>query len=336
MDQFNMSMPGESQIGLPGNHIVERIKQEAGIEMQLGPLAAFGIGAGLSFLGGMSAKSSANKAKNAENAFYFKKWSEYDMPAYKMSGDKLIADRDFIIEGINLKAANEKKFANFKDQNNLRAYQQQLKIRTYQHEQKTRLFQKSEHLYGQSILQAKEQAALQMKETKQQFAFQNEDRIIESIQKKGELAVTSQTGRSAVKAAQSEMYDQGRQIAIMTESLISADKNTRMGLRDFMRKADAQRMLRPEIGPEPLKPLKTPLHDYQLPRALQPFDFGPEPIQGVSFQQVPSTLGVLAGAASAGFNAYAAQTSGTNNFQTPNYGGSYLHQTPSPTWGVNN
>ena len=273
--------------------------------------------AGLTYLSGRENQKSAKKAKNAENEFYFKKWSEYDMPAYKMSGDKLIADRDFIIEGINLKAANEKKFAAFQDQNNLRAYQQQLKIRTYQHEQKTRLFQKSEHLYGQSIQQAKEQAALQMKETKQQFAFQNEDRIIESIQKKGELAVTSQTGRSAVKAAQSEMYDQGRQIAIMTESLISADKNTRMGLRDFMRKADAQRMLRPEIGPEPLKPLKTPLHDYQLPRALQPFDFGPEPIQGVSFQQVPSTLGILASSASAGFSAYAAQTPGTNSFNAP-------------------
>ena len=288
--------------------------------------------AGLSYLSGRSAQKSAKKAENEENDFYEKKWAEYDMPAYKMSGDKLIADRDFIIEGINLKVANERKFANFQDQNNLRAYQQQLKIRNYQHEQQKRLYQKSEHLYGQSLQQAQEQAALQMKETKQQFAFQNEDRIIESIQKKGELAVTSQTGRSAVKAAQSEMYDQGRQIAIMTESLISADKNTRMGLRDFMRKADAQRMLRPEAPPEPLKPLKTPLHDYQLPRALQPFDFGPEPIQGVSFQQVPSTLGVLAGAASAGFSAYAGATSGTNT--TTNYGGSYTHQTPSPTWGV--
>ena len=285
--------------------------------------------AGLGLLSGRDNKKQAKKAKNEENAFYKKKLDEYDMPGWQMSADKLIADRDFIIEGINLKAANERKFANFKDQNNLRAYQQQLKIRNYQHEQQKRLYQKSERLYGQSIQQAQEQAALQMKETKQQFAFQNEDRIIESIQKKGELAATSQTGRSAVKAAQSEIYDQGRQIAIMTESLISADKNTRMGLRDFLRKADAQRMLRPEIGPEPLKPLKTPLHDYQLPRALEDFDFGPKPIQGVSFQQVPSTLGVLAGAASAGFSAYAASTPGTSSFnstgtQVGNMGGMYV------------
>ena len=279
------------------------------------------IGAGIGFIQSKSAQSSAKKAKNAENAFYFKKWSEYDMPAYKMSGDKLRADVAFMTEGVKLKQANEIKFRDFQHQNNLRAYHQQLKIRTFQHEQQKRLFQKSEHLYGQSVQQAHEQAAIQRQETKQSFAFQNEDRIIESIQRKGELAVTSQTGKSAVKAAQAELYNQGRQVAIMTESLISADRNTRMGLRDFLRKADAQRMLRPEAPPEPIKPVKAPLHDYQMPRALQDFDFGPPPIQGVSFTQVPSMGSVLAGAASAGFSAYAANTTGTNNFD-PGYSNS--------------
>ena len=297
--------------------------------MTLGGTEAVLISAGLNLVGGLFGKKSASKQKKAEDAFYEKKWLEYDMPAWQMSKDKLISDRDWIIESIKLKQANEKKFADFKDQNNLRAYHQQLKIRTFQHEQQKRLYRKSEQLYGQSVQQAHEQAAIQMQETKQQFAFQNEDRIIESIQKKGELAATSQAGRSAVKAAQAELYDQGMQVAIMTESLISADRNTRMGLRDFLRKADAQRMLRPEAPPEPLKPLKTPLHDYQLPRALEDFDFGPKPIKGVSFTQVPSTLGILAGAASAGFSAYAAQTPGTNNFnstgtQVGNMGGMYV------------
>ena len=100
--------------------------------------------AGLQAVSGLAAKSSANKAKNAENAFYKKKLDEYDMPGWQMSADKLKADHAFMVEGINLKAANEKKFADFKDANNLRAYQQQLKIRTYQHEQKLRLFHKSE------------------------------------------------------------------------------------------------------------------------------------------------------------------------------------------------
>ena len=268
----------------------------------------------ISLFQGHQNKKAADKAKGDENAFYKKKLDEYDMPAWQMSGDKLRADVDHIIEGIKLKQANEIKFRDFQHQNNLRAYHQQLKIRTFQHEQQKRLFQKSERLYGQSVQQAHEQAAIQRQETKQSFAFQNEDRIIESINRKGELAVTSQTGKSAVKAAQAELYDQGRQVAIMTESLISADRNTRMGLRDFLRKADAQRMLRPEAAPEPIKPVKSPLHDYQMPRALEDFDFGPKPIQGVSFTQVPSMGSVLAGAASAGFSAYAANTPGTNSF----------------------
>ena len=275
----------------------------------------------ISGIGGFFGRKSAKKQKNAEDAFFKKKHLEYDMPSYEMYGDKLRADVAFMTEGVKLKAANEKKFAAFKDKNNLRAYHQQLKIRTFQHEQQKRLFQKSERLYVQSVQQAQEQAAIQRQETKQSFAFQNEDRIIESIQRKGELAATSQAGRSAVKAAQAELYDQGRQVAIMTESLISADRNTRMGLRDFLRKADAQRMLRPEAPPEPLKPLKTPLHDYQLPRALEDFDFGVAPMKGVSFTPVPSMGSVLAGAASAGFSAYAAATPGTPTFD-PGYSNS--------------
>ncbi len=287
----------------------------------------------ISGIGGFFGRKSAKKQKKAEDAFYEKKWLEYDMPSYEMFGDKLRADVAFMTEGVKLKAANEKKFAAFKDKNNLRAYHQQLKIRTFEHEQKKKLYRKSEHLYAQSIQQAQDQAAIQMQETKQQFAFQNEDRIIESIQKKGELAATSQAGRSAVKAAQVELYDQGRQVAIMTESLISADRNTRMGLRDFLRKADAQRMLRPEKGPEPLKPLKTPLHDYQLPRALEDFDFGVAPMKGVSFTPIPSMGSVLAGAASAGFSAYAAATPGTNSFDIHKVNNTVPLQSPTAGYG---
>ena len=289
--------------------------------------------AATSFISGIFGRKSAKKAKNAEDAFYQKKWEEYDMPAWLMSKDKLIADVAFMTEGIKLKQANEIKFRDFQHQNNLRAYHQQLKIRTFQHEQQKRLYRKSERLYGQSVQQAHEQAAIQMQETKQSFAFQNEDRIIESINKKGELAATSQAGRSAVKAAQAELYDQGRQVAIMTESLISADRNTRMGLRDFLRKADAQRLLRPEAPPEPIKPVEAPLHDYQMPRALEDFDFGPQPIKGVSFQQVPSMGSVLAGAASAGFSAYAANTPGTNTFNSNQINTSSLGNIYSPTAG---
>ena len=77
-----------------------------------------------------------------------------------------------------------------------------------------------------------------------------------------------------------------------------------------MTQADAQRMLRPTKAPDPLKPLKTPISERILPRALEEFDFGPKPIQGVSFQQVPSMFSTIASAASAGFSTYTTATYG--------------------------
>jgi len=272
------------------------------------------VAGGLNFVSGIFGRRSASKQRNAEEAFLQKKYDEYDLPLWGMQRDRLIADRDELIRSIELKQANELKLAAFKDQNNLRNYQQQLKIRNYQIDQQNRLYHKSERLYGQSIQQAKEQAGRQWRETKQKFAFQNEDKIIESIQKKGELAATSQTGRSAAKAFQSELYKRGRETAILTESLISANEQTRSQLKDFYRKADAQRMLRPEAPPEPLQPLATPVADYEMPRALEDFDFGPQPIKGVATTQVPSMGSVIAGAAGAGFSAYAQTTAGTTSF----------------------
>lgn len=297
------------------------------------------ISAGIGFIRSKSAQSSAKKAKNKEEAFLQKKYDEYDLPMWNMGKDRLIAQRDEIIRGIELKQRNELKLAAFKDKNNLRNYQQQLKIRSYQIDQQNRLFNKSERLYGQSVMDATERKALQERETYQQMAFENEDNIIESIIKKGELSVKSQAGASSNKAMQSLIADGGRQHAILTESLLSANNNTRMQYKQFLTKADANRMLRPEAPPEPLKPLDTPVADYEMPRALQDFDFGPKPIKGVSTTQVPSFVSTLASAAGAGFNAYAASTAGTSSFpgggNTNNYGGSFIHQTPSPTWGVN-
>ena len=278
------------------------------------PTTAIAISAGLNFVGGLFGRKSAKKQKNKEEAFLQKKYDEYDLPLWNMGKDRLIAQRDEIIRGIELKQRNELKLAAFKDKNNLRNYQQQLKIRSYQIDQQNRLFNKSERLYGQSIMDATERKALQERETYQQMAFENEDNIIESIIKKGELSVKSQAGASSNKAMQSLIADGGRQHAILTESLLSANNNTRMEYKQFLTKADANRMLRPEAPPEPLKPLATPVADYEMPRALQDFDFGPKPIKGVATTQVPSFASTLASAVGAGFSAYAQQTAGTNSF----------------------
>ena len=310
-DQFNMSMPGEPQIGLPGNHMVDRIKQESGVEMQWGWAAA---SFGLSLVSGLSAKSKAKKAKNAEEAFLQKKYEEYDLPMWNMNKDKLIAQRDEIIRSIELAQRNEQKRADFQDANNLRNYQHSLKIREMKYQNDVMLKQRSDFFTDKAIESGIAQQKQQDFETHQQYAFENEENIVASIIAKGEAAATSQTGRSSVKALQSMIADEGRQVAIMTENIINARKDSRARLNDFLIQQEAGRMLEPSRGIAPLKPLPTPVSEYELPRALEEFDFGPQPIQGVSTMQIPSTLGIIAGAASKGASIMANNYTGKSDF----------------------
>ena len=296
---------------------------------------AVAISAGASLLSGFFGRRSARSARNREEAFLQKKYDEYDLPLWNMGKERLIAERDEMIRAIELTQRNEKALAEFKDKNNLRNWRHQLKIQEAQHQGQLELFRRSNFFADQAIGSAQEQAAMERHETRQQFAFQNEANIIESIQLKGEMRATSQTGRSAVKAAQSALADEGRQVAILTENIVSADRSSRMRLRDFVLKTEAGRMLRPSKPIAPLKPLETPLAEYQLPRALEDFDFGPQPIKGVSTVQVPSWGSVIAGAATSAASTYATAKFGNSSFDqptnTPTGGGTNLNTYSVPS-----
>jgi len=290
----------------------------------------FVAAAGLQLAGGLAARSSAKKARNKEEAFLLKKYEEYDLPGWEFGKQRLIANRDEQIRGIQLAARNELKLAEFKDKNNLRNYQQRLKIANYEHQAKMGQFRKSESLYHRAVGEARDQKRISDEENRAKFAYQNEDRILESIRLKSEMMAKGQTGMSSVEAMQSQIAESGSELAILTRNIMSADRESRMQLRTFMTQADAQRMLRPTKAPDPLKPLKTPISERILPRALQEFDFGPKPIMGVATTQVPSMFGTIANAAGAGFSAYAQSTAGTSSGigsggggNTNLYGGSY-------------
>jgi hypothetical protein len=67
----------------------------------------------------------------------------------------------------------------------------------------------------------------------------------------------------------------------------SMTKNTRRVLQDIMRDktsadltAFASKMLEPGEIPEPIKAAPIPAPDYDLPRQLQEYDFGPQPVMG--------------------------------------------------------
>ena len=275
------------------------------------------VSGGISLIGGLFGKKSASKQKAAEEAFLQKKYTEYDLPLWEMQKEKLTAQRDEIIRGILLQQRNEKSLAEFEDKNNLRNYAQSLKIREAKYQNDVTLKRRSDFFTNKAIQSGISQQQEEEFQTRQQYAFENEENIVESIMKKGELAVTSQSGKSSIKALQSQLFDEGRQMAIMTENLITARKDSRARLNDFLLQQEAGRMLEPSRGIAPLKPLAKPLAEYEMPRALEEFDFGPKPIKGVATTQVPSFGSVLANAAGAGFSAYSTAKFGNNTYQPP-------------------
>ena len=278
------------------------------------------VSAGVSILGAFGARNDAKKARNREEAYLEKKYLEYDLPGWEFGKQRLVANRDEQIRQIQLAARNELKLAEFKDKNNLRNYQQRLKIANYEHQAKMGQFRKSESLYHRAVGEARDQKRIRDEETRANFAYQNEDRIVESIRLKSELMAKGQSGQSAVENFQSQIAESGSELAILTRNIVSADRESRMQLRTFMTQADAQRMVRPTKAPDPLKPLKTPISERILPRALQEFDFGVKPIKGIAATPVPSMFSTVASAASAGFSAYNSFTEGTSSFKTQDKG----------------
>lgn len=264
----------------------------------------FPWGAVVTGLGILSSRNDSKKAANKEEAYMLKKWAEYDVPGWKMDGQRLIANRDEKIREIQLAARNELKLAEFKDKNNLRNYHQRLKIANYEHQAKMGQFRKSESLYHRAVGEARDQKRIQDEENRAKFAYQNEDRILESIRLKSEMMAKGQTGMSSVESMQSQIAESGSELAILSRNMMSADRESRMQLRTFMTQADAQRMIRPTKAPDPLKPLKTPISERMLPRALEDFDFGVKPIKGIASTPVPSMFTTLASAAGVGFSAY--------------------------------
>ena len=272
------------------------------------------ISTGANLLSGFFGRRSAKKQRRREEAFLQKKYDEYDLPMWNMQKERLIAERDEMIRSIELTQLNEKNLAEFKDKNNLRNWRQQLKIQNAQHQGQLELYRRSNYFADEAIGSAKKQAAIEQFETRTQYAFQNEANLIESIEKKGQMRASGKAGVSAAKAAQSQLADEGRQLAILTENILSADRSSRMRLRDFVLKTEAGRMLKPSEPIKALKPLETPLAEYQLPRELQDFDFGPKPIKGIATTQVPSMGSVIAGAATAAASTYATAKFGNSSF----------------------
>ena len=260
--------------------------------------AVLGLGSAIFGMASSSASTSAQN-KAIENQY------KYDLQAWKYSKGRLRADRRHNVEQWRYNVQNEETLGAFKDATNLQDWQYQTRIQQAEYAQQLKQYAKSEQIYGQQLnfnelarSAAVEAEYRKLEDATNELAFQNQDIIIKALQAEGATAVKGQVGRSADKAEQAEFASFGRNQAILAQSLISAQADSQGALRKIANDkfgadlaAEANRMLAPERGIEPPKPLTTPRAKYLQPRKLTKADFGPKPIKGAKADMAAGILG---------------------------------------------
>ena len=264
---------------------------ESGLEMNIIG-AVLGIGASLI---GSAASSSAAKGQERAAKKQAEQQYKYDKKKYKMSKERLEADRDFTLEGIQINQRNEKTVADLKDQVALDNYESQIKQRELRIKQNTKQFAKSSELYSQQRTFNDYASRSAVRGEQQRFneqlkaaAFENQDLIIQSLQERGAIQARGQSGNSIGRLATNAVGALGRNQAIIQEQILGGRRARDQGIDKVNSQklgADIQAFANLMIPAEdplmPVAPRQTPLSEYQLPRELQDFDFGPEPMKGV-------------------------------------------------------
>ena len=261
------------------------------------PAWAIGIGTavnvGMGIWGGNKAANAAAEQAEAQNKATHARY-QYDLNMWDMKKSQLNAERQEAIDRIMSEARNEGKIRAYKDAAAEDQYQYALKIRNAQQASNEAAYQRSSDIFHDTTdlnqLSAKagmDSEIIKLQEEWDGQAFDRNEAYLEAIQNEGKLRARGASGRSASKAIQSTMADYGRQMEMLNASMDSMGRNTRAVLEEIIRDktsadlvAYASKMLDPGVLPEPLKQQPIPVAEYTLPRALQQYDFGPQPVKG--------------------------------------------------------
>ena len=255
--------------------------------------AALGVGLGGQIHGGGKQAEAARTEAELNNQAAYRQYG-YDMQLWDLNKQKILADRNHAYNEILIRKANEGKQADFQDASNQQQYNQQLLIRNLEQSSNEQQFEKSEQIYSgqiglnqESEITARDAEFRALQDIRTEQAFDQEEAFIDSLINEGKLRARGVQGRSAMKGYQVTAADFGRQVAQLNEAFSGAGRNTQAVLREIATDkasadlaAEAQRMLDPGVLPMPVQPLATPRAEWQLPRALGEFDFGPEPVLG--------------------------------------------------------
>ena len=299
------------------------------------------VGIASSFFGGRAAKKQADKAAKAANEARAAQYG-YDLERYFMDRSKLQSDHATAVEGVLIAQRNDQRLGNFSDAERAARYNYDLQIRNAEQKSLNEQYIRSDQLYNEQLKfnYLSERAAMggeyrKLKDIYTEDAFERNEAYIESIVLEGQARAKGGFGRSAAKQAQAMNAADARVDAQLSESMTSYRRNTRAVLKDIIRDrkgadlaAYAQKMLDPGELPMPIVPYRTVRSEFQLPRELQRFDFGPQPIMGARAVSSISSGQVWAGvgsAAAAGLGAMAAATAS----KTSSGGSGY---TPAGGW----
>jgi hypothetical protein len=220
---------------------------------------------------------------------------------------------DYLRQDTKLQRGNIREVAKYQDATNQRDYAYSLAIRDYDFKNQQRQFNESERIYGlqlgfnnQAQSVAYEAENRRMQEILTGMAFEQQDMLVKMLQEEGQLQAMGTSGRSAGKALASAMASYGRNQAIMAESLVSANKESKISRRQIDTEkygadlaAQSRRMLKPLKAPAPFAPLAVPRARLQMPLAPKK---GPKPIKGTNTSG--GALSILTSAANAGMSGY--------------------------------
>ena len=278
-----------------------------------------------SIIGGNKAAGAAREQANLQNEAT-ERQLQYDTEAWEMKKDQLLAQRDYLVQEIELKAEQEGKLAAFRDATNLRQYNYDLQIRNRQQASNEAQFQRSNQIYAdqltlneQAHVRGREQELAKLSEIEQEAAYDANEAYIESLMAEGAVRARGVTGRTAEKLAATTALQYGSKIAMLNAQMVNAAANTDFALDSIGRdrtaadlRAYAAKMLDPGILPMPIEPLPTPQATFIYPRVYQDYDFGPRPVLGAMASPGAAASGVwgstissIAGSIGGAFNTYA-------------------------------
>lgn len=248
---------------------------------------------GASIYSGYRSSQNARNAANAANDATERQF-EYDTQKWEMSKDKLVADREYAIQQIMNNAANERRLADFKDATNLQNYNYELMIRNREQASLNQQFRKSNKLFrdqislnAQSAIAATEEEYNRHRDVGIEAQFNEREAELEYLITEGKMRARGMQGRSVTKASQATYADFSRRLSLIDATVDSSGRAARSAIEEIARDktaadlaAYAQKMLDPGQLPMPLLPFATPVSSVVLPRALEEYDFGPEPVKG--------------------------------------------------------